>query len=127
MKILRRSLAALEVALLIPAALFMTALFLRSIQPTQFQPSHASQQIVDWFAARPHLGLWVLLIALPMMVVAIGLSWLARAWRNDAVLRDSARRLLIISRSQASALIVFVATSAAMTILAIVALHVLTD
>jgi hypothetical protein len=127
MKILRRSLAALEVTLLFPAMLFMTALFLRSIQPTQLQPSHACQQIVDWYAARPHLGLWVLLIALPMVVFAIGMSWLVRTWHNDGALRDSALKVLTVCRSQASALIVLAATSSAMAILAIVTLHVLTD
>jgi hypothetical protein len=127
MRILRRSLAAVEVTLVLPAVLFMSALFLRSIQPTEFQPAHTAQQIVDWYAGRPHLGLWVLLIALPMMVVTVGLAWLARSWRNDADLRDSALKLLMIFRSQTSALIVFAATSVAMTILAIVALHVLTD
>jgi hypothetical protein len=127
MKVLRRSLAAVEVTLILPAVLFMTALFLRSIQPTEFQPSHSAQQIVDWYAGRPHLGLWVLLIALPMMVVTIGVVWLTRTWSNDADLRDSAIKLLMIFRSQGSALIVFATTSLATAILAIVALHVLTD
>ena len=127
MKAFRSSLAAVEVTLLFPAVLFMTALFLRSIQPTQFEPSHTAQQIIDWYAARPHLGLWVLLIALPMMVVAIGLAWLARSWRNDADLRDSTMKLAMIIRRQASSMIVFAATSVATVILAIVALHVLSD
>ena len=62
-----------------------------------------------------------------MTVVTMGVVWLTRTWRNDADLRDSAIKLLMIFRSQGSALIVFATTSLATAILAIVALHVLTD
>ena len=127
MKLLRRSLAALELTLLFPAVLFMTALFLRSIQPTQFQPSYAAQQIVDWYAARPHLGLWILLIALPLLVLSTGLAWLAHQWRNNNDLRQAARTLITILRSHASAMLVAVASLVSAGILAVVAMHLLTD
>ena len=66
MKTIHRSVAALELLLVFPAVLFMTALFARNVQPPQYEPAHTAQQIVDWYAARPHIGLWVLLIALPL-------------------------------------------------------------
>lgn len=127
MKLLRRSLAALEITLILPAALFMTALFLRSIQPTQFQPSHAAQQIVDWYAARPHLGLWILLIALPLLVLTTGIVSLTHQWRNDSEMRQATRTLISIVRSHASALLVGGASLVSASILAIVAMHLMTD
>ena len=123
----RRFLAAFEIMLIFPAALFMTALLLRSIQPVQFQPARTAQQVVDWYAARPHVGLWLLLIALPLLVAATGLAWLTRTWQRDQAFRDSAATLLTIVRSQASALTVAATTSVAAMILAIVAFHMLTN
>ena len=78
MKTILRSVAVLELLFVFPAVLFMTALFARSIQPLQYEPAHAAQRIVDWYAVRPHVGLWVLLIALPLAVVAIGSATLMR-------------------------------------------------
>ena len=127
MKILRRSLAALEITLLLPAVLFMTALFLRSIQPTQLQPSHAAQQIVDWYAARPHLGLWILLIALPITVLASGVIWLSHQWTTTPDLRQAMRTLFAILRAHASVLLVAAASLTSVGILAIVAMHLMTD
>ena len=127
MNLLRRFLAAFEIALILPAALFMTALFLRSIQPTQFQPSRAAQQIVDWYAARPHLGLWILLIALPLVVLITGIACLTHQWRSNNEMRQATRTLLSILRSHASALLVAGASVVSASILAIVALHLITD
>jgi len=127
MKRLERSIAAAEVVLIFPAVLFMTALFVRNLQPQQYQPAHAAQSIVDWFAARTHLGLWVLLIALPLAVSLIGAATLRANWRKDAELRQAARAAFAVVRSQWPALLVAVTTLAAAGILAVVALHVLTD
>jgi hypothetical protein len=127
MKTIRRSLAALELLLVFPAMLFMTALFARNIQPLQFEPAHTAQLIVDWFAASPHLGLWVLLIALPLAVLAIGLTTLARAWRRDQALRSAAIQMSGVIRAHAAMLLIAGATLAAGGILFIVALHIITD
>jgi hypothetical protein len=127
MKTLRRSLAALELLLVLPALLFMTALFARNIQPQQYQPAHTAQVIVDWFAARTHIGLWLLLIALPLAVLIIGAVTLLREWRHDDSLRDAARKMLGLTRAHAAALLIACTTATAFVILAIVALHVITD
>lgn len=127
MKRLERSIAAAEVVLIFPAVLFMTALFVRNLQPQQYQPAHAAQSIVDWFAARTHLGLWVLLIALPLAVLVIGAATLRANWRKDAELRQAARTIFVVVRNQWPALLVAVTTLTAAGILATVALHVLTD
>ena len=43
-----RALAATELALIFPAALFMTALFVRNLQPPQYEPAHTAERIVTW-------------------------------------------------------------------------------
>ena len=127
MKMILRSVAALELLFVFPAVLFMTALFARSTQPLQYEPAHTAQRIVDWYAARPHMGLWVLLIALPLAVVVIGSVTLMRAWQRNKELRVAILGALGFIRSQAPSILIAGATAMAGGILAIVALHVLTD
>lgn len=127
MKTILRSVALVELLFVLPAVLFMTALFARNIQPLQYEPAHTAQRIVDWYAARPHVGLWVLLIALPLAVVVIGSATLIREWHRNRDLRDATMRALGIIRLQADSLLIAGATAVAFMILAIVGLHVLTD
>ena len=127
MNTIRRPVALLELLLVFPAVLFMTALFARSVQPVQFEPAHTAQQIVDWYAARPHVGLWLLLIALPLLVFGIGLATLLRAWGGDSEFRNGTLQAVALVRSHLSALAISVATAAAGGILTIVAFHLLTD
>ncbi|MGA3035555.1 MAG: hypothetical protein ABSD70_19905 [Terracidiphilus sp.] len=127
MKTILRSVAALELLFVFPAVLFMTALLARSIQPLQYEPAHTAQRVVDWYAARPHVGLWILLIALPLAVVVIGSATLVREWRRNPELRAATLTAMGFIRSQGSSVLIVGATAIAGTILAIVALHVLTD
>jgi hypothetical protein len=121
------AIAATELLLIFPAALFMTALFVRNLQPQQYEPAHTAQQIVRWYSARPRVGLWVLLIALPLAVLTTGSVSLLRSWSEDALLRNAARETLAAVRSHLATLFVALATLAAGGILAIVALHSMTD
>ena len=127
MKAIKSALAATEILLVFPAALFMASLFVRNLQPQPYEPAHTAQRIVEWYAARPHLGLWVLLIALPFAVLLTGALTLVTAWKADAAVRQSARQLAGIARAHIATLTVAIATFTAGSILAIVALHVLTD
>ena len=127
MKTILHSIAALELLFVLPAVLFMAALFARSIQPLQYEPAHTAQRIVDWYAARPQIGLWVLLIALPLAVLVIVSATLKREWRRNQELRVATLRAVGLVRSQASSVLIAGATAMAGAILAIVALHVLTD
>jgi hypothetical protein len=127
MKTILRSVAALELLFVLPAVLFMTALFARSIQPVQYEPAHTAQRIVDWYAARPHIGLWVLLIALPLAVLVIGSTSLMREWHRNQELRDATLKIIGLVRSQLPSILIAGATATAGGILAIVALHVLTN
>jgi len=120
-------LAAVEMALVFPAVLFMTALFARSIQPQQYEPAHTAQLIVDWFATRPHLGLWILLIALPLTVLIVGVTTLLRDWHRDEHVRDAALKMLTLIRANIATLLIACATITAFGILAVVALHMMTD
>jgi hypothetical protein len=127
MKMNNRPLALLELLLVFPAVLFMTALFVRNLQPLQYEPAHTAQRIVDWYAARPHVGLWVCLMALPLAVLVTGSVTLAREWHRNEALRDAAGQILATIRSHAAALLIACATATAGGILIIVAMHVLTD
>jgi hypothetical protein len=127
MKALRPALATLELLLIIPAALFMTALFVRNLQPEQYEPAHTAQRIVAWYAARTHLGLWIFLIAFPLAVLVIGCVSLLRSWRADPALRTAALECAVAIRSHCAVLVVTLATATSAVILGIVALHMITD
>jgi hypothetical protein len=126
-KSLKSVCAALELLLVFPAALFMTALFVRNLQPQQYEPAHTAQVIVNWYAARPHLGLWVLLIILPVAVLSSGAVTLFRNWKRDGQLRADARLVIGALRANSATTLVAFATVTAGGILAIVTLHLLTD
>jgi len=127
MKATKRAIAATELLLIFPSALFMTALFMRNVQPVRYEPAHTAQRIVDWFAVRPHLGLWGFLMAFPLAVFAIGCGTLLRSWNTDSGLREAAGQTLTTVRAHLATLLVALATLTAGGILAIVALHVMTD
>lgn len=128
MKTYKPVIAATELLLIFPAMLFMAALFLREVQSQQFEPAHAAAMIVNWCAHGPvWLTLWAFLMAMPLAVVIIGGATLLRNWRNDPELRQSARLVLGAVRAHLATLLVATATLSAAGILAIVALHAITD
>lgn len=127
MKTILRPLAAAELLLVAPAALFMTALFVRNLQPQQYEPARTAAQIVALYASSTRIGLWLLLIALPLTVLIVGSIVLARCWRADAALRQAAHQAITSLRAQLAAFFIACATASAFVILAIVALHLITD
>jgi hypothetical protein len=127
MQTLKRAIAATELILIVPAALFMTALFVRNVQPLQYEPAHTAQRIVMWYAARPHVGLWVFLIALPFVVLVTGCATLLRSWNDDVQLRQAAAQAFTALRAHLAMVFVAAATLTAGGVLAIVTLHVLSD
>ena len=82
---------------------------------------------MDWYASSPHVGLWVLLIALPLTVLATGAATLVGEWRHNEELRSATRQMLEVIRLHVSELLVAGATAAAGGILAIVGMHLLTE
>ncbi len=105
----------------------MTALFVRNLQPEKYEPAHTAQQIVQWYAARPHTGLWLLLMALPALVLVIGCASLWGQWHNDVELRTAARQFLNLARTHLATILIAGASLTAAGVLGIVALHTLTD
>jgi hypothetical protein len=127
MNTIKRTIAATELLLVFPAALFMTALFVRNIQPAQYEPARTAGRLVEWFSVRPHLGLDVFLIALPFGAFVIGCATVLRSWRSDGELRQAALETVATVRAHLATLLIAGATLTAGGILAIVALHMITD
>ena len=125
--LLKRSIATLELLLILPATLFMLALFLRNVQPAPYQPAQTARHLVDWFAARPHIGLQLFLISFPFAALIIGIASTLGTWRRDPQLRQLASTTLATLGAQSSFLLIAASTLLAAAILSIVALHLLTD
>jgi hypothetical protein len=121
-----RIIAVLELVLIFPAALFMTALVLRNLQPLQYEPARSAQQLVMWYAGRMWT-LWVLLSGLPFIVLVSGCAELLRRWNRDSALGLISQRSLAVVRAHLASLFVAATTLIAGVILAIVVLHVLAN
>src|SRR5579863_1296313 len=85
--------------LILPAALFMAALAVRSLQPHQYEPAHAAQRLVMWYAGRMWT-LWVLLLGLPLIAFVVGCVELLRGWSRDPVLPLASRKPLASVRAR---------------------------
>ncbi|HEY6620945.1 MAG TPA: hypothetical protein VIY68_15470 [Steroidobacteraceae bacterium] len=118
-----RIIAFLQPVLIFPAALFMASLVVRHLGPLQYEPAHAAQQIVVWYAGRVWT-LRVLLFALPCLVFFSGCIAL-RSWIRDSE-HLSTQRSLASSRPRWPVRLVSVTTVSSAGILAIVGFHVLT-
>ena len=128
MKTFKRAIAATELLLILPATLFMAALFMRNVQPEEYQPAHTAALIVNWYAHGPvWLTLWILLMAMPLAVLLLGGATLLRSWKDDFELRQAARQMAASIRRHFATLLVALATIGAAGILAIVAMHAISD
>jgi hypothetical protein len=123
---IKRTVAVVELLLVFPGVLFMTSLFVRNLQPAPYEPAQTARHVVDWFSARPLLGLDVFLIALPFAAFVIGCVTVLHSWRGDANLRLVALQTIAAVRSHGAALLIAASTLIAGGILAIVALHMIT-
>ena len=119
-----RIIAVLEVVLILPAALFMTALALRNLQPPQYESAHIAQKLVMWYAGRMWT-LWVLLLGLPFTVLVSGCAALLRSLNRDMVL--PLRQSIAMVRAHLATLFIAATTLIAGVILAIVVLHILAN
>ena len=89
--------------------------------------AHTAQEIVMWYSARPHVGLWILLIALPLGVFVIGAASLLSSWNADPQLRQAARQTFGAMRAHLATVLIAAATLTAGVVLACIGLHVLSD
>lgn len=121
-----RIIAVMGLVLIFPAALFMTALALRNLQPLQYEPARGAQQLVMWYAGRMWT-LWVLLLGLPFIALVSGCAELLRSWSRDIVLPLTSRKSLAVVRAHLASLFIVATTMIAGVILVIVILHVLAN
>lgn len=125
-RIIKRAIAAAAVLCISPAALFMTSLFMRNVQPEQYEPARTASVIVTWYAGRGWT-LWILLMALPFAVLVIGCATLAQNWHDDEAFRRAAQDVLAAIRAHMATLLIAASTLAAAGVLAIVVIHSLGD
>lgn len=116
----------MELGLLFPAALFMSALALRNLQPLPYEPAHSAQQLVLWYAGRMWT-LWVLLLALPFTVLVSGCAALLHIWKRDVVARLTARQAAAMVGAHLETSLIAATTLISGVILGIVVLHVLAN
>ena len=126
MRTLTRGIAAMELALIFPAALFMSALVVRNPQPLHNEPAHTAQRIIMWYSERMWT-LWLLLLAMPIAVLVTGCVALWRSSSRDVGLSSTARQSLILMRAPLATSFVAATTLAAGGILVIVVLHMLAN
>ena len=81
MQVLTRVVAAVQVALVLPAALFLTAVLVGTGDAPQYGLARIAQRIVMWYSARMWT-LWLLLLALPFVVLIAGCVTLRRSWNR---------------------------------------------
>jgi uncharacterized RDD family membrane protein YckC len=122
-----RYVAIAELLLIFPAVLFMAALFMRNLQPAPYEPAQTARHLVEWFSARPLLGLDIFLIALPFAAFLIGCGTALRCWSNHAGFRQAALETLAVFHTHLATLLIIGATLVAGGILAIVAMHMITE
>ncbi|MFL6231558.1 MAG: hypothetical protein ACJ76N_00320 [Thermoanaerobaculia bacterium] len=127
MSTLKRLIAATELLLVLPAALFMTALFVRNLQPVPYEPATTARHLVEWFSAHPPIGLQLFLIALPFMAFVLGGATMLGSWRSDAELRQATVKALAIVRAHLATVLIAGATLVAGCSLFIVFLHMAAD
>ena len=126
MDINKRIIAAMELVLIFPAVLFLTAVLARHLQPLQYEPAHTAQQIVAWYLVR-HCTLWILLIGLPFAALLTGCVTLLRRSNGATEEWQAAGQSSVAIHTHLPTRIIGAATLAAGLILAVVALHMLAN
>ena len=117
----RRIVAATELALIFPAALFLTAVVARHLQPLEF-----AQEIVTWYSVRLWT-LWVLLIGLPFAALFTGCVVLLGNSSEGTDGAQIAKTPFPAIRTHLSTQVIAAATLAAGLILVVVVLHMLAN
>ena len=114
-------------ALVCPAVLFVTALFLRQVPPPDSEQARTAERIVTWYAAHPQLALWVLLLLLPLSAFILGSSALLRTWADNPQLRDYAWRALAAIPAHWPAVSIGGATLLSAGVLAMITAHLMRE
>jgi hypothetical protein len=121
---IKRTIAATQIVLIFPAALFMVSLLTRYLQQLSYEPAHTAQLIVVWYSGRMWT-LWVFLIALPLAVLTIGCITIFQNWIADSKPRQSTSGSSSETGFHLPTPIIAASTLAAEIILVVVAVHML--
>jgi len=114
--------------MVLPASVLLAAAALRLLQPRQYEPARTSWIILEWTVTHvSRLGAAILFIGMPGIVVTAGCAALLRNWRQDQALRHDATMAFAILRRHFAFGWLAAAVLLAATILAVVAIHVVTD
>ena len=117
----RRGIAAAQLVLIFPAALFLAAVVARHLEPLKF-----SQEIVSWYSVR-YWTLWVLLIGLPLVALLNGCIVLLHNSNDGTDEGQIGKQPVAAIRTQLPTQIIAAATLAAGLILVVVVLHMLAN
>jgi len=117
--------AAFALALVGPAVLFVTALFIRQLPLPGSQPTRTADRIVSWYAAHPQLALWVLLLLFPLSALLLGTAALLRTWGDNPKLQYWAWRALTEIPEHWPALSIGGATLLAFGVLVMITSHLM--
>jgi hypothetical protein len=113
--------AALCLVLIVPAALFMAALVIRNLPLSGV--ANAAQRVVMWYAGKVWT-LWVLLLALPFVVMVTG--WVV-VFRDRIAAPNGGRQAFALIRAQPMGSFFAALILSAGGIIAIVVLHMLAN
>ena len=117
--------AAFALALVGPAVLFVTALFIRQLPLPDSQPTRTADRIVSWYAAHPQLALWVLLLLFPLSALVLGTAALLRTWGDNPKLQYWAWRALSEIPEHWPAVSIVAATLVSAGLLAMIMAHLM--
>jgi hypothetical protein len=121
-----RAVAVMQLALICPAGLFLTAVLVGTGDPPQYDLALVAHRIGTWYTARTWT-LPTLLLALPFAALGAGGATLLRSWRGDTALPRTARPSLATIPAPIATLFVAGLTFTSAGILAVVVLHMLAN
>jgi len=121
-----RAVAIVQVAFILPAAVFLTSVLVSVGDPPQYELAHLAQRIVAWYSGKPWT-LEFLLILLPLVALVAGCTMLLRSWKGDPQPAPPVRPALAAIPAPVATLFVGWATLTSASILGVVALHMLAN
>jgi hypothetical protein len=126
MRTLIRAVAAMQLALICPAALFLISVLVATGDPPQYDLALFARRIVAWYSGHGWT-LWLLLLALPLAVLIAGCATLLRSWHGDVEMPYTAQPSLAMIPAPLATLFVAGSTMTSAGILAVVVLHMLAN
>jgi hypothetical protein len=117
-----------EWLLVLPAAVLLAAAALRQLQPPQYEPARTSWLIFEWTTGHiSRAGAALLFLGLPGLVVIMGCTALLRIWGENETFRQDVMSAVEVLRRHAAIALMTIATLLAGSILAVAAVHIITD